>query len=311
MKTQEIEWITSCLSERIVYSYYKDRYAIDLLRYVFKDGTPINEIKRSGFGGLLNKPVSRELTQKFGDGRLDHNVLKEHWSDDTSFLSLTLGTWGSERKGKFDWAFDQVSRPEMNLVLQVNFGMLHDAMFYKSMGKDALPYMLSKGHPVNNRFCTLGWVRLDVDMDRNEVLIEEVQSDWIRNALYLRERLECTGECCEDVKTRKAYKSVESYFNYLHPFVKQYREILLASALYFIYEELGLTDVWYHSNESGIHYKMLRNSFPPRSIYKQLPEKFGFTKTAEKPQLIENCAALKKFNRKAGSIGFYHLRFNK
>ncbi|MBT2971011.1 MAG: hypothetical protein B6D72_16935 [gamma proteobacterium symbiont of Ctena orbiculata] len=33
---------------------------------------------------------------------------------------------------------------------------------------------------------TLAWARLDVDLERNEVLIEEVQSDWVRDMAWLQ-----------------------------------------------------------------------------------------------------------------------------
>ena len=311
MKNAELNWIRNCLPNQIMYPYYRDKYAVDLLEYCFADKTRISDIKKSEFAGLLNRPVIKQLIGKCGDGMLNHELLQSHWPQDSHFLKLTLGSWGEETKNKSKWCMNQVSRPEKNLVLQVNFQSEHDLWFYRTLGKAGYNYLLADGHPVNHRLCTLGWVRMDIDLDGNEVLIEEVQSDWVRDVKKLKERYECPEPCCIEFGKGNSTRNFNRYYAYLHPYMKTWSQILLSSALYFIINELGINKVWYHTNESGAHYKMIYHCLPPTSIYKQLPEKFGFSKTKEKPNLIANCKELKKLNRNGKDLEFYHLKLEK
>lgn len=40
------------------------------------------------------------------------------------------------------------------------------------------------GHPVSRQRNTLAWARLDLDLNSATALIEEIQSDWIRDVVW-------------------------------------------------------------------------------------------------------------------------------
>jgi hypothetical protein len=79
------------------------------------------------------------------------------------------------------------SRRGFNLVLQLNFSSRHDEPYRKLVDPDDYrPFELG-GHPVaKGALHTLAWSRLDIDLNTGEALIEEIQTDWIREALWER-----------------------------------------------------------------------------------------------------------------------------
>ncbi len=311
MNNEEIQWIKSCLPSQISYSYYKDLYALDLLQYCFEDGTKIQDIKKSKLGGLLNKPIVKQIVQQCGNGKLDMSKVEGHWEKHPHVLKLTLDEWGSisKRKGKTQW--DQVSRPEKNLVLQVNFGSEHKLLFNKKLGENNRDAFERHLHPIHAEHYTLGWIRLDINIEHNELLIEEIQADWTRDVLELYDRLNCTKSCCTGHWIKPFKGKFEAYMKFLNPYIKIKDEMLLAAALHFTKCELGIDHVWYHSNQSNIHYKLMKGQFPPKSVYQQLPKKFGFSKTTNKPRLIQDCSALEALNKKGKNVPFYHLKLGK
>ncbi|MBO6516283.1 MAG: hypothetical protein JJ975_07005 [Bacteroidia bacterium] len=301
MNTQEINWVKDCLPTQMVYPYFKDKFALELLDLSFEDETPISTIKQSRFGKLLNRPAVKEVTAQCGDGKLNKNAITNYWGDETHFLRLTLGEWGYVTKKKRQWY--QVSRPQKNLVLQVNFDGNHDQAFYRYMGEENKGMFDVWGHPGSKELNTLGWVRMDICMDRGEVLIEEVQSDWVKRA-----RRYPRGP--QAVHHHPGLRTFEWYHRQLKPYLKMWEEMLLSAAIYFIAKQLGLSNIWYHTFESGKHYKMMpQRSLPPRSVYTKLPEKFGFEKVHQTPDILTSCPELKNFLRRGREVNFYQLKF--
>lgn len=48
---------------------------------------------------------------------------------------------------------------------------------------EVLPWLFYHGHPVRKDDVeTLAWARIDLDFASNQALIEEIQSDWVKNA---------------------------------------------------------------------------------------------------------------------------------
>ncbi|MGB0850815.1 MAG: hypothetical protein ACPGTP_06180 [Bacteroidia bacterium] len=312
MNNEEIQWIRQCLPKQISYPYYKDKFALDLLDFCFAEDTKVQDIKKSKFGGLLNKQAVKNVLSRCGNGKLNKDILHHNWEENSSFFKLTLGEWGELAKRKSNRDFDQVSRPEKNLVLQVNFGSEHDTILFDKIGKENRNYFINYWHPINRRQSTMGWIRMDIDFQGNEILIEEVQNDWLRDVIQLKKNLDCNKSCCENHWVKKRRKNFEAYYLFVKPYFKIWDEILLSAALHFTKCELGITQVWYHTNESSKHYKMMSDDcLPPRSIYKNLPEKFGFSSIKNKPSLIQNCSALKRLNRKGKDLLFYHLELKK
>ncbi len=304
MNNEEISWVKQCLPEQLVYPFYKDRFALDILQHVFKHGTPIRELRSSNFGRLLQKKSAKEVLARCGDGVWNHNTLYDEWSAEMLYFRLTLDEWGTNSKWKKNHGYNQTSRPGKTLVLQVNFGGDHDEYFYRNIGKSKRDWFSFSVHPIHDKLNTFGWVRMDIDLERNEVLIEEVQSDWVRE---LKDMVDPTTGGFSDETTN----ALRRYNAYIKNYVQSWDEILVGAALWFIIHELGISTIWYHTVQSGNHYKMMpRYSRPPRSVYSKTPEKMGFRKVNEVPQILKDCASLDKLVRKGKTLKFYQLQLN-
>ena len=276
MKNQEVQEIIQCMPKgRTFFPYYKDRYAPMLLRWMFGEQFRVSEVKQSRYAGLLEKPPVKNLLATSGNGTLSAESLSLTWAEPHEQFLLTLGQWGGE---SVRW--QQTSRAGFNLVLQIN---MHEG--YRKAFDHCLPtefsYLFdSIGHPVlepgkRELFRqTLGWVRLDIDMSTNEALIEEIQSDWIKEVYFLK------NQC----KSQAEFKQIYGYSCFvINRLGKIWDEALLCAALWFLREELGVTSIWYHTFDSGNQLKRIKYCKPPRSLYSKLPRKFYFTETRDQP----------------------------
>ena len=312
MNKNEIKWITSCLPDKMIYPYFKDKYALELLQLAFPESTKMATVKQSKFGRFLNKSLVRELIATCGSGQIDFNKVGTVWREDTSFLRLTMSQWGDVQRWK-NGNYHQVSRPALNLVLQVNFDSAHDHCFYQTIGKENQGYFGYVDHPQHDKLNTLGWLRLDINMETGEALIEEVQSDWVKQAARYKRNLKTQpkDEDCECLACQRP-KALELYLNQFKPYMKLWDEMILSAGIWFLVKQLGLKKIWYHSFETSKHYKMMPDySLPPKSVYSKLPQRFGFDKVQKAPELITECKALGKLARRAKAQGmqFYKLEF--
>ncbi len=302
MQEFQIEEIIECLPEgRTMFHYFKDKYALMLLSYYTKTGKTMRDIKSSRYAGLLNKPIVKEVTSRLPGGQVNAQDLQNVWPEEYETYLLTLDQWGSEKK----WRGYQISRPGKNLVLQLNFSNKHNFLYnlWVDPDNDELPFVYW-GHPTSDDRLTLAWVRLDIELDQGEALIEEVQNDWIREVLNWK------TEMREDHSLK--IDDTECAFYELHRYIKEalsfhirvWDEAMLAAAIWFLREELGIRRIFYHTYETGIRCKQIRWGKPPRSIYTELPRKFCFVESREAPEFLQQCrnrhvrAALKQDSSK-------------
>ncbi len=311
MEKAAIDEIQACLpKERTLFHYHQDRYALMLLGWAAGEGCKVERLRRGPFAPLLEKPLVKQALATCGDGAVDRASLEAAWAERCNTFLLTLGSWGSG-----DQRWDQTTRKGSNLVLRLNFNQGHDRAF-RAMVKPGMRHPFRYyGHPVmhhgerNYWRETLAWARMDIDLDRGEALIEEIQSDWVRlvnavakaigngHAHYLGD--EGVGGEPEQVR---AY--AEEVFA---PYRKLWDQAMLAAAIRFIREELGLRRIWYHSWEGGNRLKRLVYSQPPRSLYTKLPRRFCFRKTEQPPSFIGETKPYQKLVRKTGPVQWHQL----
>lgn len=307
MKTHELDWLVEFYqNESIPYAYFKDKYALDLIQQQVNNYPTIKQLKKSAFGNLTQKELVKKVLAGFGDGKINSETVGAVWTEDVHYFTLSFTSWGQEEKWRKS-GYYQVSRPEPNLVLQLNFGNEHDTVFYNTIGKAHRNRFRHLCHPINKQKNTLGWVRMDIDFETNEVLIEEIQNDWIRELIRFKNDAQLIENgafterwtLAKDTSVEKVY----DYYRYLFDIIKIWEEALLNAALDFIHKELKINTIWYHTFETGNRFKELRYIYsqPPKSIYSQLPKKFCFTETNEVPQLVKNCKYLKKYLKKTSS----------
>ena len=198
MRQQQADDIIHQLSkDRTLFYYFKDRYAVMLLGDMLGGdkaglGTTIVNIKSSSYNKLLQRPLIAKLVAQKGDGKLTFSDLERCWPIDPLCYRLTLGVWGEEKQRSFP-GYYQTSRKGVNLVLQLNFSNEHDSRYARLIDPyDMQPFSYDE-HPIARPgFYTLAWARLDVDFKTGEVLIEELQSDWIRYVKWSAARF-CSG----------------------------------------------------------------------------------------------------------------------
>ena len=242
MKTCEIEEIIESLPKgRTKYFYYKDKYAVDLLSYVLEDAS-VAQIKKSRFSGLLRKPIVGECISSLGTSRLRSDDLEDVWSEQVEPYLLTLGKWGRDRHGAR--GYYQTTTADANLVLQLNFSNLHNAAYKRYVGEGERSPFAFYGHPIapapNH---TLAWARIDLNLDSNEALIEEVQTDWIRKAsAQMRFYKDRESDLSPVERGQLIYLE-----HYLSPHVTLWREAILSAAIWFLYREIGISKIFYHS----------------------------------------------------------------
>ena len=81
---------------------------------------------------------------------------------------------------------------------------------------------------------------------------------------------------------------------------------MLSATLFFIVEELGIRDIWYHSWDTGNLLKGISGrSLPPRSLYTRLPRRFCFSETEAMPGLLQ-CRQTRRRLRRMGSEARFH-----
>ncbi len=309
MKREILDEVLACLpEERRLFHYFKGQYAFTLLSYAVQIQTSVGALKRSPFQRLLNQSGIKALLAQVGNGNLSPDLFSYPWSESSEPFVLTLDRWsGTDR-----WS-DQVSRSGGNLVLQLNFSEKHNRAYRKLVKPNDNFIFNYQGHPVmsarrSDKFRdTLAWARLDVDLESGEVLIEEVQSDWVRRvkrcveAIHLG-RLTWHLNYC-DCKPEAFVTYAEQVFA---PFIKLWSEAMLMASITFIYAELGIRTIYYHTYETGSDVKRIWGK-PPRSLYSDLPRKFCFRRTDEDPLFLQSDRSFKRRKRKLKEISWYKL----
>ncbi|MEM1412043.1 MAG: hypothetical protein AAGH19_06755 [Pseudomonadota bacterium] len=287
MNTRELREVLPALERRVdLYPYRKDNYCLQLLRYGHGPSAAIAELRNGAFGRLMDKPAMRRLAGRCGNGRMD--LAQQAMDDGTEYVfRLSYGLY----RGEGPWC--QVSRPGYQLVVQLNFPQAHDVAYREKVKPRHHGPFAFDGHPVNRSgLNTLAWARIDLDPFCGEALVEEVQTDWLREAGDLRK----TARTCKGRKGLRWEQArqwldfgtdLDAVIDYitsdLAPFHGLWQEALLSACLWLLIERLGYRRVYMHSWETG---KVLKRCSPPRSLYSQLPRKFAMRPVAYGPGLV-------------------------
>lgn len=285
---------------RLLFRYYKDRYAAMLLERQLQPRLRISTLRTGPYARLLDRPAIKALVASKGDGFLHRDDFASLWPYETQSYVVTFARWGSERSRDRRW--NQTSRPRHQLVLQLNFPYAHDAEYYRLIpDAEGMPFACSF-HPVNmNKRLTMAWARIDIDLVSGEALIEEVQNDWIRNVGgALSAALEGWGIYAPDRDKLKAYAEIV-----LAPHAAMWSEAVLAAALQVLTRDCGIGRIWYHHCETGCEIKQMTGWRPPRSLYTDLPKRFCFELTDDAPEFILSAQPRwlrKKLERREGKF---------
>ena len=300
--------IMACLPVgKTAFNYYKDYYAVFILTQVVGKQCPIARLKQSVYAPLLNKPVIKNILAQCGDGWLRREQLQLTGSEKAEPFLLTLALWGN---GKTGWT--QVSRPGYSLVLQLNFSNKHDRVFRQLVNPSGNHYFSHYGHPVlqpgQREFFreTLAWSRIDVDFSVDEALIEELQTDWLRDAARRLDLIKRGTAKLYSYENGTTLDKIKTYLEYvLDGYQDLWDEALLTATLQFIWQELGIKTVYLHTLETGAAVKRIKYTKPPRSLYIGLPKRFCFRQTAEAPQFLRQTPAFRRLERALGQTRWH------
>jgi len=297
------ESVLASLPRRAVFPYFKDRYALQLLAYAAAEGQSLSDLRRGRFGPLLRKPEVRRLVGATRGVGVSWTLLDTHFPRHTQQYRITFGSWGSDEGS----AWNQTTRPGHNLVVQLNFPAAHDRAYRKYIRPpDDYDPFANEFHPIDKTgHHTLAWARIDLDFDTGEALIEEVQTDWIRDAESARDAalaqiLEPAsdapdwlwGSRCHAIEVFRYVEHVLSHHR------KLWHEAVLAASLWVLREQLGLRRIYMHTHDTGRQLKGIGGRLPPRSLYEHLPRAFCFERAVGLPKFLRN-------HRLRGSSGLW------
>jgi hypothetical protein len=199
MEMKLAQEIIACLPRgRSLFHYGRYGYAPLLLSYLLEDEVAISALRKRRYGKLLQTPALKAVIAQSGKPVLEQSQLEAaYWRDTLPFV-LTLDLFDGHM---------QTSRRGVNLVLQLNFSTDHDREYVRLTKPGKQPVLRSRGHPVmqpGHRELfreTLAWSRIDLEFASDEALIEEVQSDWVRAAAYVKRWINHCRKC------RRSYQS--------------------------------------------------------------------------------------------------------
>jgi hypothetical protein len=310
------ELAASLRASRTTLTYFPHRYAAWLLGRAVGEGAPKREVEASPHGRFLDNLLVRQVAARAGDGVLTRQALEQIEPSGAEVYSLGATTWGASRPRDWFPYGHQMTRPGANLVLLLCFSPRHDAVYRRLLDPAARLPAVESGHPhARPPRIALAWARLDVEVGTGEALIEEVQSDWIRElgALWsYTTRLR--SDAARDRWVQRYFANpgtrFDAFARYWQRVLANHRawwpEATLFAALQVLRERFGVRRVYYHTYEGGKRRKkMFRN--PPRSLYTRLPQRFGFAETTEPPRLLATGPKAKRRHVEADGPPWYRL----
>ncbi|MEM7190627.1 MAG: hypothetical protein AAF439_13530, partial [Pseudomonadota bacterium] len=294
------------LPDELPYPWYRGREAAWLLYQRLKGPARIANLRKGPMAPLLSREPLRSVTAACGDGRLTPErllPLADPWrtfdpdtavnpdrATEAAFAALcqtdvipyvvTFAEWAATAP-RAEWREQQLSRPGGNLVVQVNFPHGFEREFARWLGENTRHQTAFYCHPVRRDGpITMSWARLDLDPWGEDVLIEELQTDWLRTVQRWRKRIAQAAGRKRAVAAARMLKAV------LARHTPGWAEATLLAAVAVARVELGARRVWLHQPHGGQKLKNIRWSAPPRSLYSDLPRRFGFTPTHRAPDFL-------------------------
>lgn len=308
--------LVACLPQgRTVFRYGHGQFAPMLVTEFLRRGWTARELRSSAYGRLLDHDAIKPVLAAKGRLELTEQDLKLALPQTALAYRLTVSPWfsGNDRK------YNQLSRHGCNLVLQLNFASDHDRHFDDLFGRGNNWLLRKDAHPMSRSLNTLAWARLDIDLDDGSMLIEEIQSDWgrnaaafARNARWRFRRLQRNGILIKGVSTPEQLQNrAVAYANTILPdYSDRWQEKMMAACQTFAFTELGLDCIYMHTFETGNLLKGIDPELgaPPRSIYADLPKRMGFSTNVGGPRFLLPQLRATKIRRAGGEkLPFWRL----
>lgn len=300
--------ILQCLPEgRTQFFYFKDRYALLLLRLACREGLSVRGLRQSSLARLLDKGAVKEVIRSSGSGIISEEDLVNYWPSRVHCYPISFGLWGSEKKRRHL----QTSRTGYNLVLQMNFSNVHD-LCYRNLKIDEDDDWFDYGfHPTSKTRHTMAWSRIDLDLESDTALVEEIQTDWLR---FAKEAYDKAKKIQPDESKRNSVSGwyydftpsqvIEYFEKVVREHLAIWGEAMLSATLEFLLYEIGVKKIYYHSWDTG---RRVKRCSPPKSVYSDLPEKFCFQVVDEGPEFLLQSKSSRRKMKKIDQQSWYLL----
>jgi hypothetical protein len=128
----------------------------------------------------------------------------------------------------------------------------------------------------------LGWARLELEQNKNYVLVDEIQTDHANAAKKLKENVSYELKKIRSQLQNKYGMDDAQFDSLLGEYLaitKDFPEIANQAIISFAVKN-GYKKLFWHTYESG---KKLKDNDPPRSLYEKTPKDHFFTPSQEKP----------------------------
>jgi hypothetical protein len=289
-------------------AYFPHRYAAWLLARAAGMGTPARSLKQR-HARLLDNGLVRDVASRAPGGVLTREALEQVEARRAEVYRIDFALWGGL----------QTTRPGVNLVLLLNFPPQHDAAYRRWLDPDgALPAVIDDHPRAKAPALTMSWARLDIDLAAGEALIEEVQNDWLRGIEWMWEwTSEVQEPAWRDRVVQQMFQNPAARFEHLEHYWLRvlahhrswWAEATLFAALWLLVEQLQIRRVFYHTHEGGLLRKRIGGRAPPRSLYTELPRRFGFELTKSSPGLVRppDKRGRRALDAKAEELPWYRL----
>jgi len=305
MDTKLLNEVIACLpSGKTHFRYFEGAYAPKLLEMLMPKQATVANLKQASYAKLLQTKLVKPLIAQAGGGLLTRDSFSNLWQEPSHPFLLTVSRWDA----RSDWKWNQVSRKGENLVLQLNLPLEHERLFKRWFApKGEYGFNWTYGHPIQRKGddnpCyreTLAWARIDIDFGNNEALIEEIQSDGVRNMRLLAKRFShCSCQQCEQRM---------KYIDWFTPYGKLWAEAMLMATIEFLGNEIGIQHIYMHTDASGWKLKhMSKDSRAPKSLYSDLPKRFAFRRIYGAPLFLRETKQYKKLIKGQPDIDFNYL----
>lgn len=322
MTPEDISLFRQVLPETMPFYHYPDRHSAWLLAQAMPGDCPVRTLRQSRVARFLDRPLLRPAVAGCGGTLRQRDVIAlAHAGRAVQMAGLSAGamaaletafsgvwrdhelsftSWGTGP----NWAWHQISRPGGNLVMQLGFPSEHAAILGRHFRAPVRKTFEVPSHPIREQGRpTLAWVRLDIDLASGVALIEEVQSDWLREVRWQAEHLRERDPQSRQLKTLEGYEA-----GLRAAYAKGWAEVALLAALCLLVNEFAVRDIWMHQPGPGAVLKHIHSTHPPRSLYSDLPKSFGFRPKRDAPAFLQRPRrkALKALRGRGGPL-FWRL----
>jgi len=294
MYPEEIDLIRGVLPREMPFHYYPDRDSAWLLAQCMGGDAAISALKARPCARLLTRPLIKPMVAACGGTLRHRDMLAVAHADramrmdgigpvGNAALETVFATgWQDYRLSFAKWTGQQMSRPGGNLVVQLSFPSDHAELLGQHCAHETRGKYEFGLHPVRRTGRpTLAWARLDIDLERGEALIEEVQSDWLRYVIKERHTMEAEQPQSRTLKRLRAYENA-----LLNRYARLWPGVMMLAVLTLLRDEFAIRDVWMHQPQAGAVLKGIGGTPPPRSLYTDLPRRFCFEPMEELPFML-------------------------